>query len=182
LLAGFRDDSGDFRYLGGYTGIWSGIWRSGFKKEGSSAPGFLLSCLGGCKDSICVNFDNYHKEIGFSVRCVKSNQEYIDYYANIKYNEAVSTNRVFIRDELSDLGTLAQLYYRKPTSMGGGGNTFTGWTIPTKLVTTQNGTYKVKVSAQKVTIVGTSNKKYKKNFIQGTAIVTPTTNSVKTRI
>ena len=50
---------------------------------------------------------------------------------------------------------MAQQYYRKPAAMGGGGNTFTGWTIPTKLDTTPNGTYVLTTAAQTITIVGT---------------------------
>lgn len=33
----------------------------------------------------------------------------------------------------TNIGALAQQYFKKPTSMGGGGNSFVGFTIPSKL-------------------------------------------------
>ncbi len=60
-----------------------------------------------------------------------------------------------IVSEATNLGAMAQQYYKKPTSMGGGGNTFTGWTIPTNLDSTANGQYAPTVAPQEVTIVGT---------------------------
>jgi hypothetical protein len=32
--------------------------------------------------------------------------------------------------DCTNLGAMAQQYYKKPTSMGGGGNSFTGWEVP----------------------------------------------------
>ena len=66
-----------------------------------------------------------------------------------------SSNRDAIIGDLTNLGTLAQQFHRKPTSTGGGGNTFTGWTIPTPLAATANGSYTATVAAQSVTMVGT---------------------------
>lgn len=60
-----------------------------------------------------------------------------------------------IVSDATNLGAMAQQYYKKPSSMGGGGNTFTGWVIPTNLDSTANGTYAPTVGAQQVTIVGT---------------------------
>ena len=60
--------------------------------------------------------------------------------------------------DLTNLASLAQQYYRKPTALGGGGNAFTGWTVPSTLDTTGNGTYTATVnSATQVTIVGNGN-------------------------
>ena len=51
---------------------------------------------------------------------------------------------------------MAQQYYKKPTSMGGGGNDFTGWSIPAGLDSTANGTYAPPaITATDVTIIGT---------------------------
>jgi hypothetical protein len=61
--------------------------------------------------------------------------------------------------DLTNLASLAQQYYRKPTALGGGGNTFTGWTIPTSLDTTGNGNYTATVTATDVTLVGNGNEK-----------------------
>ncbi|PJA96363.1 MAG: hypothetical protein CO129_06940 [Ignavibacteriales bacterium CG_4_9_14_3_um_filter_34_10] len=65
-----------------------------------------------------------------------------------------STKDAIISD-CTTLGAMAQQYFRKPTAMGGGGNTFTGWTIPASLATTANGTYSAVAVAATVTITGT---------------------------
>jgi len=65
-----------------------------------------------------------------------------------------STKDAIISD-CTTLGAMAQQYFRKPTEMGGGGNTFTGWTIPASLATTANGTYSAVAVAATVTITGT---------------------------
>ena len=69
------------------------------------------------------------------------------------------SNRNGIISDLINLTSLAQQHYRRPTALGGGANTFTGWTIPGQLDTTGHGTYAVTVAAQSVTIVGTGNEK-----------------------
>ncbi len=38
-----------------------------------------------------------------------------------------------------NLGAMAQQYYKKPVALGGGGNNFTGFTIPSRLDSTQAG-------------------------------------------
>ena len=43
--------------------------------------------------------------------------------------------------DCTNLGAMAQQYYKKPTSMGGGGNDFTGWEVPSTLDSTANGLY-----------------------------------------
>ena len=63
-----------------------------------------------------------------------------------------NTNAVI--SDLTNLASMAQQYYRKPTALGGGNQTFTGWTIPASLDTTANGTYTPTVAAQSVTLVG----------------------------
>ena len=62
--------------------------------------------------------------------------------------------------DCTNLGAMAQQFYKKPLSMGGGGNTFntggpagTGFEIPTSLVTTANGGYVISTpGAQKYRI------------------------------
>lgn len=61
--------------------------------------------------------------------------------------------------DLTNLASLGQQYYRKPTALGGGGNTFTGWTIPSSLDTTGNGNYTVTVNAQSLVLIGNGNEK-----------------------
>ncbi len=87
---------------------------------------------------------------------------------------STDANRDAVVSDLNNLGAIAIQHYKKPVSLGGGGNTFTGWTLPTQLDTTANGRYKVTVAKQKVTIQGygvikTSNGK----LLQYTATVTP---------
>jgi hypothetical protein len=66
-----------------------------------------------------------------------------------------------IVSDCTNLGAMAQQHYKKPGSMGGGGNTFDGtgvngvaWAIPTNLATTANGTYTATVGPQQVDLVG----------------------------
>jgi hypothetical protein len=63
--------------------------------------------------------------------------------------------------DATNLGAMAQQHYKKPGSMGGGGNTFDGsatgtfaWSIPLALDTTANGTYTRVNGAQTCTITG----------------------------
>lgn len=57
--------------------------------------------------------------------------------------------------DCTNLGAMAQQYFKKPTSMGGGGNSFVGFTVPTSLATTASGTYAATPTATSCTIVGT---------------------------
>ena len=91
---------------------------------------------------------------------------------NLFTANAVSSNRDGVVADLNNLGTMAQQHYRKPTSMGGGGYTFTGWTVPNELDTTPNGIYTATVAAQTVTLVGKGNEKNAGSVIQYTSTVT----------
>ncbi len=73
---------------------------------------------------------------------------------NVFTASSTQANRDAVIADCTNLASLAQQYYRKPTALGGGGNTFTGWTIPGQLDTTGNGTYTATVAAQSVTLVG----------------------------
>jgi hypothetical protein len=98
---------------------------------------------------------------------------------NLFVANAVSANRDGVVADLTNLGSMAQQYYRKPIAMGGGGYTFTGWSIAgTKLDTTPNGVYVPTVTAQSVTIVGTGNEKSGAAAIKHTATVTSTNISI----
>jgi Tfp pilus assembly protein PilE len=68
---------------------------------------------------------------------------------------AEEANKDGITADLVNLASMAQQHYRKPAAMGGGDNTFTGFTIPTQLASTANGTYAAVVAAQTVAITGT---------------------------
>jgi Tfp pilus assembly protein PilE len=94
---------------------------------------------------------------------------------NLYSTNAVTANRDGVIADLNNHGAMAQQYYRKPFSLGGGGNTFNGWAIPASISTTPNGTYVESVYPQHVIIVGTGNEQNQGNPIQHTATITPTT-------
>ena len=68
---------------------------------------------------------------------------------------AIDRKREILVNESHNIGSIAISYYKKPKMMGGGGKSFTGWTIPTALQSTVNGTYTAQVSASNVVITGT---------------------------
>lgn len=103
---------------------------------------------------------------------------------NIFTTNGIQQNREALIADLTNLGSMAQLYYRKATALGGGGNTFTGWTVPTELSQTDNMSTAVTptVAAQSVTLVGVGNEigndgstKVKVTMIIGPNSITSTT-------
>jgi hypothetical protein len=100
---------------------------------------------------------------------------------NLFNASASNANRDGVVSDLNNLGAMAQQFYKKPVSMGGGGNDFTGagsapsWTIPTRLQSTANGSYVATVAAQSVTIVGTGSEigNDGTDSVQATATVLP---------
>ena len=78
---------------------------------------------------------------------------------NVFTASASQANRDGVIADLTNLASLSQQWYRKPTALGGGGNTFTGWTVPGAIDTTGNGIYTATVAAQTVTLVGTGTEK-----------------------
>ncbi len=60
--------------------------------------------------------------------------------------------------EGTNLGAMAQQYYKKPTALGGGGNSFTGWDendVPANLINTPSGTWDITSTDTTCTIDGT---------------------------
>ncbi|MCL6098377.1 MAG: hypothetical protein M1391_07375 [Bacteroidetes bacterium] len=96
---------------------------------------------------------------------------------NVFTASSTSSNRDAVISDLTNLASMAQTYYRKPTALGGGNNTFTGWTVPAQLDTTGNGTYSATVAAQAVTLVGTGNQTGNNGTsnVQVTMVVGPNT-------
>jgi Tfp pilus assembly protein PilE len=76
---------------------------------------------------------------------------------NVFTASSSQSNRDAVIADLTNLASLAQQYYRKPTALGGGSNSFTGWTVPTQLSQTANMSAAVSatVTATSVTLVGT---------------------------
>ena len=70
-------------------------------------------------------------------------------------SNAQSANRDAVIGDLDNLGSLARKYYISTISLGGGDQSFTGWTIPSALSTNGNGTFEATVSDQQVVIVAT---------------------------
>ena len=100
---------------------------------------------------------------------------------NLFNANAVASNKDAVASDLNNLGAMAQQYYKKPASMGGGANSFAGWTIPTGLDSTANGTYSITTAgnATGVTITGTGTENGANGSpIQATAAVTATTITV----
>ena len=56
--------------------------------------------------------------------------------------------------EGTNLGALAQQYYKKPKAMGGGGNSFADFTIPPKLATTPTGSWTLTPGTSSITLTG----------------------------
>lgn len=70
---------------------------------------------------------------------------------------AVDEKRDLVINESLHIAQIAQEYFRKPSSLAGGNNSFTGWQIPAQFVNGANGSYTATVSATQVIITGTGN-------------------------
>ena len=76
---------------------------------------------------------------------------------NLFKANAIESKRAIITNELVNLASMAQQYYLKPSSLGGGSRKFTGWTIPDELENTAAGHYSVTVFQDSAVIVGVGN-------------------------
>ena len=103
---------------------------------------------------------------------------------NVFTASSSSANRDSVIADLTTLSAMAQQYYRKPAALAGGGNTFTGWTVPTSLSPTANMSAAVTstVAAQTVTLVAVGNEtgndgstKVKVTMVVGPNEITSTT-------
>jgi len=76
---------------------------------------------------------------------------------NVFTASSLEANKSALVADLQTIGSMAQQYYRKPAAMGGGGNTFTGWTVPAALDSTANmgASITATVAAQTVTLLAT---------------------------
>ena len=71
---------------------------------------------------------------------------------------AIDQKRNYLVSECMTLGSLAQQYYLKPTTYGGGSQSYLNWSIPPSLRNTAAGTYKIDNQEQNsVTILGIGN-------------------------
>lgn len=73
---------------------------------------------------------------------------------------AVQANRDAIVSDLQHLAFTAQQYYKKPAILGGGGNSFIGYSIPDGLSSNANGTITLtSVAATQVVFTGIGTEK-----------------------
>ncbi|MCW8811644.1 MAG: hypothetical protein OQK64_11865 [Ignavibacteriaceae bacterium] len=71
-------------------------------------------------------------------------------------SNAIEQKRDILIEETTSLATMALHYFKKPQELGGGGNSFLGWTIPSQMVQTINGNFMTaSIVADKVVITGT---------------------------
>ncbi len=70
-------------------------------------------------------------------------------------SSATSTNRDAVIKDLLTLCAKGQEYYKKPASLVGGNNSYTGFTMPIGTSTTANGTASTTVTAQTLVFVET---------------------------
>jgi Tfp pilus assembly protein PilE len=100
-------------------------------------------------------------------------------------DQAASSNLDGVSADLMQLASRAQQYYSRPASMGGGGNAFTGVTLPilTSTPTNENGTYTLgAISAQNMTINGVGKRDGNKNGNPCAANVYVTADSIHLNI
>ena len=78
-------------------------------------------------------------------------------------SSSVQSNKDAIINDLNNLAANAYQFRIRPTTMGGGGGSYTGgsgFAIPTKLASNDNGTFAATSAAQAVTFTGTSAQGY----------------------
>jgi len=70
---------------------------------------------------------------------------------------AVDGKRDILIEETSSLGIMALQYFKKPKELGGGGQSFLGWTIPRSMNQTVNGNFMRldELSDQEIRLSGT---------------------------
>ena len=74
-------------------------------------------------------------------------------------SSSVEANRDQLISDLNFLSVVAQAYYKKPASYGGGGNSYTGWEFPDYFKNYESGKIKAKIKKKgnevKITATGT---------------------------
>lgn len=75
---------------------------------------------------------------------------------NVFTASSVEANKSAVVADLTTLASMGQQFYRKPIALGGGGNAFDNWEIPTSLQSTANGSYEATTAAgNSLVLVGT---------------------------
>ncbi len=88
---------------------------------------------------------------------------------NLFNANSVSANRDAVIADLNNLAAQAHQYYIRPTSMGGGGNSFLNFAIPAGFNSNANGTYTISTAGSATSItfqgVGTAKVPGSSNFV-----------------
>jgi hypothetical protein len=70
-----------------------------------------------------------------------------NYYQNANRDQLISS--------LHTIGLMAQQYYKKPFEQGGGGGTYTGWSMPKQFEKTESGEINASVEGDRVNFEAT---------------------------
>lgn len=79
---------------------------------------------------------------------------------------SIDQKRDLLINEGLTVANNAREFFHKPKPYGGGGYSFTGWVIPSQMVTSANGSYTATVNPTSVEIIGTGNE-----LVSGTDLV-----------
>ena len=79
---------------------------------------------------------------------------------------SIDGKRDLLINEGMTVANNAREYFYKPVPYGGGGYSFTGWVIPSQMLTSANGSYTATVNSDNVEIIGTGNE-----LVSGTDLV-----------
>jgi hypothetical protein len=72
-------------------------------------------------------------------------------------SQSIQSNKDAIINDINNLAASAYQYRIRPASMGGGAGAYTGWSVPVKMSSNENGGYtRTIVDADHVNIVGAS--------------------------
>ena len=96
---------------------------------------------------------------------------------------AGEANRDQLISDLNFLSIVAQAYYKKPASYGGGGNSYTGWEFPDYFKNYESGKIKAKIKKKgdevKITATGTEIGMDGKKMVKVEIKVKPTSIKIK---
>lgn len=82
--------------------------------------------------------------------------------------QSIGANRDAVISDMTNLAANAYQYRISPTTMGGGGGEYTGYSLPPSLASNENGTYALgAITASSITFTGTS-AQYTSDSVTGT--------------
>jgi len=114
---------------------------------------------------------NIHLKGGKVVPLRLSDIEKVTYDAEPQFSAEPQKTMDAMISDMTQLASLAQQYYKKPTTLGGGGNSFKGWWIPENMKDNKNGTYTFVAEDELVTITGACKSKGADGHVMGADMV-----------